>query len=134
MNTKLISLLSALLLATVLSACSSNADNVVNEQDPSQADEKSDSSSTWEETYVNDVYPDISQQYSCSAACDTLPPRWCYSACLWADSCSLDAAAARVCGLIAAAQMVLQLLWMAVFELEVEVLENAYLQAVTQCS
>lgn len=60
MNTKLISLLSALFLATVLSACSSNADNVVNEQEASQADEKSGSSSTWEETYVNDVYPDIS--------------------------------------------------------------------------
>ena len=60
MNTKLISLLSALFLATVLSACSSNADNVVNEQEASQAAEKSGSTSTWEETYVNDVYPDIS--------------------------------------------------------------------------
>lgn len=61
MSTKLISLLSALFLATVLSACSFNADNVVNEQDSSQADEKSGSSSTWEETYVNDVYPDIGE-------------------------------------------------------------------------
>lgn len=60
MNTKLISLLSALFLATVLSACSSNADSALNEQEASQADEKSGSSSTWEETYVNDVYPDIS--------------------------------------------------------------------------
>ena len=42
--------------------------------------------------------------------------------------------AARICGLIAAAWRVLQLLWMAVFELEVEMLENAYLQAVTQGS
>lgn len=123
MNTKLISLLSALFLATVLSACSLNADNVVNEQDASQADEKSGSSSTWEETYVNDVYPDISQQLLSSAACDTLPARLC---------CRL--VAERVCRLIAAAQLVLQLLWMAVFELEVEMLENAYLQAVTQGS
>lgn len=60
MNTKLISLLSALFLAAVLSACSSNADSVVNEKETSQADEQSGSSSTWEETYVNDVYPDIS--------------------------------------------------------------------------
>lgn len=58
MTAKYISLLSAVLLASVLSACSSNADSVANDQEASQASDKS--SKSWEETYVNDVYPDIS--------------------------------------------------------------------------